>query len=44
MREGGKRYDGLRTALFDARHPLLGVARIWGYVLRPGPSATKLGG
>jgi hypothetical protein len=43
LHEQGHCYDTLQTALFHPRRVLPGVVRIWGYVLRPGPSVVKIG-
>lgn len=42
LSEAGRRYDCLQTRLFDPRHPLLSITRIWGYVLRPGASSAGI--
>jgi hypothetical protein len=43
LTENGVSYRQLHTRLFDHRQPLLSLVRIWGYVLRPGPSPTGPG-
>jgi hypothetical protein len=41
--ERGCSYGAVQTRLFDPRHPLPSILRIWGYVFRPGVSAKEIG-
>ena len=41
--ENGATYHTLHTRLFDPRHTLRSIVRIWWYVLRPGHARTELG-
>jgi len=41
--ENGVTYRALHTRLFDPRHTLRSIVKIWWYVLRPGHARTEIG-